>query len=486
MNPEIIQKYEPVIGLEIHAQMLTKSKAFSSDLSEYGGMPNHYVSVVNLGHPGTLPVHNREAVEMAVKVGLACSCDITHYNIYARKNYFYADLPKGYQITQDKTPLCTSGKVKIKLPDGEEKSIGLIRIHMEEDSGKSIHDLDLRNTLLDFNRAGTPLVEIVTEPEIKNAEEAYQFVSEIRKLLRYLEVCDGNMEEGSLRCDANISVRLRGEKRFGTKVEVKNMNSITNVKKAIEFEILRQIETIENGGTILQETRSYDAQRNLTFSMRSKELVTDYRYFPEPDLPPLKVEVAWVEQIRSEMPLLPEELYHKLLHEYQLSDYDARVLTESRPVAYYFMEICEHTSNYKSAANWIMGEVKAYLNNYGMEIAQFPLKPQKIAALIALVDEGKVSHSIAAQVIFSEMLKQHELEPLEIARQKNVLQESDEDFIVQVVRQALERFPDKVVEYRNGKKGVLGLFMGEVMKLSKGKADPKVANKKLTELLENE
>jgi aspartyl-tRNA(Asn)/glutamyl-tRNA(Gln) amidotransferase subunit B len=486
MNPEIISKYEPVIGLEIHAQLLTRTKAFSTDLAEYGGLPNHQVSVVNLGHPGTLPMHNKEAVEMAIKVGLACNCEITSYNIYARKNYFYADLPKGYQITQDKTPLCTGGGVRIKDSNGAQKTIGLIRIHMEEDSGKSMHDLDIHNTLLDFNRAGTSLVEIVTEPVIKNADEAYQFVTEIRKLLRYLEVCDGNMEEGSLRCDANISVRPTGSDTFGTKVEVKNMNSISNVKKAIEYEILRQIDTIEKGGTILQETRSYDAQRNLTFSMRSKELVTDYRYFPEPDLPPLEVEVSWVESVKSQMPLLPEALFEKLVHEYQLPEYDAGVLTESRPVAYYFLSICEHTANFKSAANWVMGDIKAHLNNYGMEIADFPISAEQIASLIALVDEGKVSHTIASQVIFSELLNNPDANPEQIAREKNVIQESDDSFIHELAQQALEKYPSKVEEYRKGKKGVLGLFMGEVMKLSKGKADPKAANKKLTELLENE
>jgi aspartyl-tRNA(Asn)/glutamyl-tRNA(Gln) amidotransferase subunit B len=477
-------KYEPVIGLEIHAQLLTKTKAFSPEAAEYGALPNHHVSVINLGHPGTLPMHNKEAVKMAIKVGLACSCHITENNIYARKNYFYADLPKGYQITQDKTPLCTGGSVKIKLKDGEVRHIGLIRIHMEEDSGKSIHDMDLSNTLLDFNRAGTTLVEIVTEPEIRNAEEAFQFVTEIRKLLRYLEVCDGNMEEGSLRCDANISVRPKGSSTFGTKVEIKNMNSITNVKKAIEHEIERQIALLEKGEKVMQETRSFDAQRNLTFSMRSKELVTDYRYFPEPDLLPLHVNVDLVEEIKQDMPLLPEELYNTLRNTYQLSSYDAQVLTESRQMADYFLSICQHTANYKSAANWLMGDIKGYLNNNGTEIDSFPLKPESIAQLIALIDSNTISHTAASQIIFPAMIQEPEKNPMNIAQEKNVIQESDDQFITELAMAAIELFPDKVIEYRNGKKGVLGLFMGEIMKRSQGKADPKVASKKLVELLE--
>lgn len=477
--------YEPVIGLEIHAQLLTKTKAFSSEPSEYGALPNHHVSVINLAHPGTLPMHNKEAVKMAIKVGLACGCNITEHNIYARKNYFYADLPKGYQITQDKTPLCSGGSVKIKIKDGETREIGLIRIHMEEDSGKSIHDMDLANTLLDFNRAGTTLVEIVTEPEIRNAEEAFQFVTEIRKLLRYLEVCDGNMEEGSLRCDANISVRPKGSSTFGTKVEVKNMNSITNVKKAIEYEIQRQISLIETGEKVIQETRSYDAQRNLTFSMRSKELVTDYRYFPEPDLLPLQVGVAMVEEIKQSMPLLPEELFNTLRNTYQLSTYDAQVLTESRQLADYFLSMCRHTSNYKSAANWLMGDIKGFLNNNGTEIDAFPLSPEKIAQLIALIDANTISHTAASQIVFPAMIAHPNADPMQVAQEKNVIQESDDQFITEIAMAAMEQFPDKVIEYRNGKKGVLGLFMGEIMKLSKGKADPKLASKKLIELLEN-
>lgn len=477
-------KYEAVIGLEIHAQLLTKTKAFSEEVAEYGSAPNSNVSVVNLGHPGTLPRHNKEGVNMALKVGLACGCDITPYCLYARKNYFYADLPKGYQITQDKTPLCQGGFVKIKKEDGSVKDIELTRIHMEEDSGKSIHDMDLHYSLIDYNRAGTSLIEIVTEPVIKTGEEAGLFVSEIRKLVRYLDVCDGNMEEGSMRCDANISVMLKGSKTFGTKVEVKNMNSISNVRKAIEFEIERQIQANENNEKIVQETRSFDAVKGITFSMRAKEVATDYRYFPEPDLPPLVVSLDWIDQVSSEMPKLPEELYQMFTTDYGLSHYDASVITENKTIAKYYLDILDHTDNYKAAANYLMGAVKGYLNKNAIELSEFSVQPRQIAEIIRLIDEGTISNAVGEQTIFPALVESPDKTALELAKELNVIQNSDDSFIDGLIADALAKYPDKVSEYKAGKKGLLGLFMGEVMKNSGGQADPKVATDKLRAKLE--
>lgn len=482
VNP--IEKYEAVIGLEIHTQLLTNTKAFSTDMAEYGAMPNTNISVVNLGHPGTLPKHNKEAVNMALKVGLACGCDITPYCLYARKNYFYADLPKGYQITQDKTPLCKGGFVRIKREDGTVKDVELTRIHMEEDSGKSIHDMDLNNSLIDYNRAGTTLIEIVTEPVLRTGEEAGLFVSEVRKLVRYLDVCDGNMEEGSLRCDANISVRMKGTEAFGTKVEVKNMNSISNVRKAIEFEIVRQVEAVEKGETIAQETRSFDAVRGITFSMRAKEVATDYRYFPEPDLPPLVVSQEWIEQVKSSMPKLPEELYQEFTERYELSRYDATVLTENKELASYYLGILDYTKNYKAAANYLMGAVKGYLNRNAIELSDFALEPRQIADLIRLVDEGVVSNAVAEQKIFPALVHSHDKTPRQLAEEMNVIQNSDDSFLDGLIAEALSAYPEKVEEYKSGKKGLMGLFMGEVMKRSGGKADPKATSQKLREKLD--
>lgn len=476
-------KYEVVIGLEIHTQLLTKTKAFSTDEAGYGASPNTNISVVNLGYPGTLPRHNKEAVNMALKVGLACGCEITPYCLYARKNYFYADLPKGYQITQDKTPLCKNGSIRIKKEDGEVKDILLTRIHLEEDSGKSIHDMDIYHSLIDYNRAGTTLIEIVTEPVIKSGEEAGLFVSEVRKLVRYLDVCDGNMEEGSLRCDANISVMLKGATEFGTKVEVKNMNSISNVRKAIEYETTRQIECIEKGEPVVQETRSFDAVKGETFSMRAKEVATDYRYFPEPDLPPLIVTEDWIDEIRAEMPKLPGELYESFTSTYGLSHYDAQVITENKETAQYYLQILEHTDNYKAAANYLMGAVRGYLNKNAIELSEFALKPLQIAEIIRLIDEGVISNAVGEQTLFPAMVKNPSKKAKELAEELNVIQNSDDDFITKLIQEVLANFPDKVEAYQNGKKGLLGLFMGEVMKRSGGKADPKMATKLLKEAL---
>lgn len=479
-------KYEPVIGLEVHAQMLTKSKAYCKDPYDYGAEPNTMVSPVSLGHPGTLPKHNKQVVNNAIKMGLACSCQIAGFQYYARKNYFYADLPKGYQITQDKTPICTGGYVEIKRKDGTEKKIGLTRIHMEEDAGKSMHDQDVYDSLIDLNRAGVPLIEIVTEPEIASGEEAYLYLTEMRKLVRYLEICDGNMEEGSLRCDANISVRLKGTTAFGTKVEVKNMNSMRNVQRAIDFEIKRQVDMIENGEKIYQETRAFDALKGITIPMRSKEGAADYRYFPEPDLPPLNITTEYINGVKSQMPALPKELFERFTKTYLLNDYDAGVLTESRDVAEYFEGILKHTSNIKAAANWVMVAIKGYLNEQAIDIKDFVLQPTKIAELISLIDEGKISNSVASQKVFPAMINEHHKSPLQIAESLNLLQESDSDELQNWINQAIAKYPEKVTEYKAGKQSLLGLFMGEVMKFSKGKADPKLSSKLLKETLDKQ
>ncbi|MBL4716512.1 MAG: Asp-tRNA(Asn)/Glu-tRNA(Gln) amidotransferase subunit GatB [Bacteroidia bacterium] len=482
-------KYEVVIGLEVHAQLLTKSKIYSSDSSEYGAGPNTNVSVISLGHPGTLPKLNKTAVEYAVKMGLACNCQIREYNQFARKNYFYADLPKGYQISQDKTPICHDGYLDVKLESGEHKRIGITRIHLEEDSGKSIHDQDINDSLIDLNRAGVPLIEIVSEPDIRTPEEAYAYLSEIRRLVRYLEICDGNMEEGSLRCDANVSIRPIGQEEFGTKVEVKNMNSITNVKRALHYEIERQTECTLKGEEILQETRSFDASEGTTFVMRAKEMANDYRYFPEPDLPPLRVTKDYRDKIKQNLPPLPKELFEKYTTQFELSEYDADVIIENKDLALYFEEIIKHTKEYKLAANWVMGAVKFYLNENAITIKEFPVKPEQIADLIHLIKDDKVSNTAATQKIFPEMIRTNSNgssnTPLQIAEQLNLIQEGDEGSIQALIDQAISKYPEKVDEYKSGKKGLIGLFMGEVMKLSGGKADPKKANELLRQKLDN-
>ena len=476
--------YEVVIGLEIHVQLLSKSKAYCGDNTEYGGLPNTQVSPITIAHPGTLPKHNIRVIEQAIKMGLALNCNITRYNQFDRKNYFYADLPKGYQITQDKTPICTGGFVKIKLKDGLEKQIGLTRIHMEEDSGKSMHDQDLYDTLVDYNRAGVPLIEIVSEPEIRSSEEAYEYVSEVRKLVRYLGICDGNMEEGSMRCDANISIREIGTAAFGTKVEVKNMNSISNVRRAIESEIIRQTEMKTKGEEIVSETRGFNALKGNTFSMRSKEAANDYRYFPEPDLPPFLITDEFLNQIKVNLPQLPEEMYLKLRNEFGLSQYDAQTITDDKQTALYYIELSKFCKNYKAAANWVLGSVKSFLNETASEIDDFKLKPESLSALIALIDEGLLSNTAASQQVFPMMLKHPEKTPLEIAEILNVIQSNDSNLIDSVVKEALSKYPDKIAEYKTGKKGLLGLFVGEAMKLSKGKADPKALNKAVADALE--
>ncbi len=476
-------KYEAVIGLEIHAQLLTKTKAYSSDENIYGAKPNTKTSIISLGHPGTLPRSNSEVIKCAVKLGLAVGSEIRETNEYARKNYFYADLPKGYQITQDKTPICNGGSIIIKDNEGNKKEIQITRIHMEEDAGKSIHDLDPFHTLIDLNRAGVPLLEMVSEPEIRSSDEAYQYINEVRKLVRYLDICDGNMEEGSLRCDANISVMIQGSKKFGTKVEVKNMNSSRNVKRAIEFEITRQIKTLEKGEAVVHETRSFNAANNTTISMRHKEEANDYRYFPEPDLQPIIITKEYITEIRKTLPPLPNELFEKFTTRFNLSEYDATVLVDEKRIALYYNNLCSFTKKYKTAANFVNGTIKSYLNENAIDISKFNISPKQLASLINIIDEGKISNTIAVNKIFPVMLKTNEL-AADIAIKNRWIQESDTEIIKEYIKKSITKYPEKVAEYKKGKKGLIGLFMGEVMKLSRGKADPKIANKILIRELE--
>ncbi|MFD1553476.1 Asp-tRNA(Asn)/Glu-tRNA(Gln) amidotransferase GatCAB subunit B [Putridiphycobacter roseus] len=483
LSKEIRDKYQAVIGLEVHAQMLTQSKAYSSDANLYGAAPNTLVSPITLGHPGTLPKMNKATIDYAIKMGIACNCDITENQYFARKNYFYPDLPKGYQITQDTTPICTGGMVNIKTVDGQTKQIGLTRIHMEEDAGKSIHDIDPFNTLVDLNRAGVPLIEIVSEPEIADSTEAYNYVTAVRKLVRYLDICDGNMEEGSMRCDANISVMLKGSKEFGSKVEVKNMNSIRNVKNAIEFEITRQIIEVEKGNDIPSETRNYDAIKGNTTAMRSKEAANDYRFFPEPDLQPIRVTQEHIDKLKKVMPPLPEFLFEKYTQTLKLSDYDANNIIDTKEIALYFETMVAHTKNYKGAANWLMGEIKSYLNEHAVKINEFPISGKQMAALVNLIDTGKISNSIASQKVFPVMLVNVDKLPDEIAAENNWILDANEDSLAGFIVEIINENPDEIERFRAGDKKLMGLFMGQLMKKSKGKADPKSAGQLLSKMI---
>jgi aspartyl-tRNA(Asn)/glutamyl-tRNA(Gln) amidotransferase subunit B len=484
MMNSVYDKYQVVVGLEVHAQLTTLSKAYASDSNEFGAMPNTNVSAITLGHPGTLPRANKKVIEFAVKLGLALNCEIREWNEYARKNYFYADLPKGYQITQDKTPICINGYVMIKDAEGKDKKIRIERIHMEEDAGKSMHDQDPFDSLIDLNRAGVPLLEIVSMPDLRSSVEAYNYLTEVRKILRYLEVCDGNMDEGSMRCDANVSVMLKEASEFGNRCEVKNMNSIRNVARAIDYEAKRQVDEIEKGNKISQDTRSFEAVSGTTFLLRSKEQANDYRYFPEPDLQPVIVSTQYIDEIKSTLPPLPQQLIVKYINELGLNEYDATHITENKQTAIYFEELLKHTKSSKTAANWLMGTVRSYLNENAIDIENFALSPSKLAELISLVEDGKVSITVATQQIFPILINNSTITPIQIAEENNWIQVSDEGSIESIAREVIARFPDKVAEYKNGKKGLIGMFMGEVMKASKSKADPKVASAIVTKLLE--
>ncbi|MBK7884635.1 MAG: Asp-tRNA(Asn)/Glu-tRNA(Gln) amidotransferase subunit GatB [Chitinophagaceae bacterium] len=476
-------KYESVIGLEVHTQLQTNSKLFCGDSASFGAAPNTNISPITLAHPGTLPVMNYLAIEYAIKLGLALNCRIEQHNFFARKNYFYPDLPKGYQVSQHTTPICKNGFVPIRI-NNTERNILLNRIHLEEDAGKSLHDVDKNYTSIDLNRAGVPLLEIVTEPDLHSADEAYAYLTQIRRLVRWLNICDGNMEEGSMRCDANISIRLKGEKKLGTRVEVKNLNSIRNVKRAIDFEINRLINLVEAGEKIVQETRSFDAENGTTFSLRTKEDADDYRYFPDPDLSPFFISDDKLQQIKSNLPMLPQDLEKKYITSYNLSGYDAAVICDDKEQAAFFEKIIEHTNNYKAAANWMLGPIKNYLNEAQTSINECAFTPQGIASIIQLIDDGKINFSIASSKIFAALISDPNKTPLQIATELNVIQESDTGSINIWVEEVIKKMPDKVKEYQSGKKGLIGLFAGEVKKLSKGKADMQLVNKFLEEKLQ--
>ena len=479
----VLSKYEPVIGIEIHAQLKTNTKAYCSDKNEFGATPNTLTSPISLGHPGTLPKFNKELVNHAVKLGLALDCDITREMHFDRKNYFYADLPKGYQITQDKKPICKNGKILIRLENNKTKDIELTRIHMEEDSGKSIHDLDPFNTLIDLNRAGVPLLEIVTEPVIKTSNEAYQYVSEIRKLLRYLDICDGNMEEGSMRCDVNISIMPIGNDKFGDRVEIKNLNSIRNVQRSIDYEIVRQAKLLDENKKVNVETRTFDAPSGKTSAMRKKEAAHDYRYFPEPDLNPIKIEEKLLMDIQSSMPNLPNDLFEKFTTKYGLSNYDALVIIEQKEIAFYYENILKFTKNYKGATNWLMGGIKSYLNQEAIEITKFPIIAENIAILVNMIDDGTLTHSLANQKLFPEMLK-HPLEnPNSIAKKNKWINQQNENNLEDLIVKILEKNPEERERFKNGEKKLTGFFIGKIMKASNGTADPKKTNQLLNQLL---
>ena len=477
-------KYQAVIGLEVHAQLLTKSKLFCGDSTAFGAEPNTQVSPVSLAHPGTLPVMNKQVLEHAVKLGLAMHCTIEQHNYFARKNYFYPDLPKGYQISQHTTPICKGGYLTIQTAGGEKK-VKLNRIHMEEDAGKSIHDIDENYTCIDLNRAGMPLLEIVTEPDLHSADEAYTYLTELRKLVRWIGICDGNMEEGSMRCDANISIRLTGETKLNTRVEVKNLNSIRNVKKAIEAEVERLIELTENNQPVVQQTRSFDADSNTTFALRNKEEADDYRYFPEPDLPPFFISEKYIQEVKEAMPGLPAPLQKKYTDQYKLSAYDAGIICSDKEDADFFEQLVQHNNNYKAVANWMIGPLKSYCNENNTGFSQFPLQPAAIAALIEMTDAGKVNFNNASGKILQALIADPEKTALQIATQLNLLQQSDTGAVETWVVSVIEAMPQKVKEYKSGKKNLLGLFAGEVKKLSKGKADMQIVNKLLAEKLNN-
>ena len=471
-----------MIGLEVHAQLLTRSKLFCADSIAFGAEPNTQVSPISLAHPGTLPVINRSVIELAIRLGLALDCQIARDHYFARKNYFYPDLPKGYQVSQHAAPVCTRGYMPL-LIEGKTINVELNRIHIEEDAGKSIHDLEEDYTCVDLNRAGTPLLEIVTEPCLHSAAEASAFLTELRKLLRWTDVCDGNMEEGSMRCDANISIRPVGESSLGTRVEVKNLNSIRNVKKAIEFEIDRLVWVVENGETVIQETRSFDADKGTTFALRSKEEAEDYRYFPEPDLPPFHVSDLQLAAIKEQMPMLPGEMEQVFRDEFQLSAYDASVLCNDRKEALFYQEIVADNKLYKATANWILGPLKAYCNDNGCALYELPLTAVQLSSLIAFAESGKVSFQAASSRMLPEMLANGYEAPGTLAQRLNVLQETDDAAMREWVETVVGSMPDKVKEYRSGKKALLGLFAGQVKKLSHGKADMQLVNTLLEEQL---
>jgi len=467
------EKYEAVIGLEVHAQLLTDTKIFCGCSTKFGSAPNTNVCPVCLGQPGVLPVLNKKVVEYTVLMGLATNCTVNRKSIFARKHYFYPDLPKNYQISQYEEPICEYGHITIDLKDGTKKKIGITRIHMEEDAGKSIHDQDF-DTLIDLNRTGTPLMEIVSEPDIRTPEEAYLYLTKLKQILTYLGICDGNMEEGSLRCDANISVRLKGETKFGTKTEVKNMNSFRNVERALAFEIERQIDLLEDGKEIIQQTLLWDADSNVAQPMRSKEEAHDYRYFPDPDLMPVVIEDKMLDEIKKQMPELPDAKKNRFIEKFALPSYDAEILTSSRELADYYEKILTVTSDYKSASNWVMTEVLKVVNEEKIDISDFPVSPENLGKLIELINNKTISGKIAKDV-FTEMLKSNR-DPETIVKEKNLVQITDSSEIESIVEKILSNNQKQVEEFLSGKEKVLGFLVGQIMRETKGKANPQIVN----------
>jgi aspartyl-tRNA(Asn)/glutamyl-tRNA(Gln) amidotransferase subunit B len=468
--------YEPVIGLEVHAQLKTKSKIFSPAPTEFGAPPNSQVNPICLGMPGVLPVLNGKALEYAVKAALAVNCEIHGRSRFARKNYFYPDLPKGYQISQYEEPFSTGGWLDIGA-NGAAKKIRITRIHMEEDAGKLVHENAGRSSYVDLNRAGVPLIEIVSEPDIASAEEAVLYLKKLRTILMYIGVCDGNMEEGSLRCDANVSVRPRGSKTLGTKVEIKNVNSFKFVQKAIEYEIRRQVSTVESGGMIVQETRLFDADKGVTFSMRTKEEAHDYRYFPDPDLLPVVIEREKIEELRASLPELPDQRLMRFTEEYKLPEYDASVLTSSKEIADYFEECLGTYNNPKAVSNWIMTEVMREMKDEGKP-GEMPVSPGSLAGLLLLIDDGTISGKIAKDV-FQEMVSTGRTAK-EIVEDKGIKQISDRGELENIISGILKDHPAEISRYKAGDEKLIGFFVGKVMKATQGKANPKVVNEILT------
>ncbi len=475
-------KFETVIGLEVHAQLLTESKAFAPVSTEFGSAPNTQVTPLCLGHPGTLPVLNENLVRYIIKMGLATNCEIAQKSIFARKNYFYPDLPKGYQISQFETPICRDGFIEIEAEE-ERKRIGITRIHMEEDAGKSIHDQDPYHTLIDLNRAGVPLIEIVSEPDLRSPNQAYEYLTSIKQIVQYLEICDGNMEEGSLRCDANISVRRKGEERFGTRTELKNMNSFRNVERALQFEIERQIDLIESGGTVVQQTLLWDADKMETRLMRTKEEAHDYRYFPEPDIPPVVVNDAMLADIQNELPELPEVRKKRFMEEYEMSAVDARDLTADRYLADFYEDILSFGSTPKNALNVMLSEVLRVLNERSIDIRYFSVTPQRLSGLVALREEDKINSS-AMTKIFDAMVEGNKSAE-EYAKEMNLLQVSDTGFIEPIVDEVIGEHTEEVERYKDGKKGLIGFFIGQVMQRSNGKAKPQLVRELFSEKLDS-
>ncbi len=472
-------EYEAVIGLEVHIQLLTKTKIFCSCSTDFGANPNTHVCPVCLGMPGVLPVLNKQVVEYAIKLGEALNCKINRFSRFARKNYFYPDLPKGYQISQYELPILEGGYVEIFI-DGEYKKIALERIHMEEDAGKTIHKAD--GSYVDLNRAGVPLLEMVSMPVMHTPQEASEYLRTIRRIVRYLGICDGNMEEGSMRCDANISIRPKGETKLGTKAELKNMNSFKHVEKALEYEIERQIAAIESGEKIIQETRLWDEKAGITKSMRSKEEAFEYRYFPDPDLVPILIDDEWIERVKKDIPELPKEKAERFIKEYGLKDEDAKILTDEKALADYFEKAAKDSKNPKSVSNWILSELLGHLNRDGKSIEDTLIKPEFIRELVDLIENGTISGKIG-KTVFKEMYETGKA-PKHIVEEKGLVQITDTKAIEEMIDKIIQNNPKAVEQYKSGKKNTIGFFVGQVMKETKGKANPKIVNEILAKKLE--